>query len=491
MYFSMYWANFLHFYQPPTQKKYWIDRITQESYRRLVEGLLKTPQAKVTFNINSVLVEFWEEYGYQDVIDGLRKLLERGQIELTASAKYHPLLPKMPKSEIIRQVKLNDETHKKYFGEFYQPQGFFPPEMAYNQFVGKIISELGFKWVVIDELSHSRKEGKVDYNKMYQEKGLPLSIFFRDRHVSYRILAGYLGTPKLFLDEIKEWRGKQGDGSYLLTGMDGETFGHHRPGMDKLFFELYKVKEIEPILLSELHDLYKDRVEEMETLPSTWALMEHELVRKIPFARWDDPQNEIHQLQWEMTELALKTVGESKSKARKLLDLAVHSDQYWWASAKPWWSIEMIERGAKELLDAVEALPEEEVRSSKLEAGKSKDANLASNIQPPTSDRKITIHEAKEKARELYYQILETAFEWQRSGKVEEISRKEDEIIRARTDEGFHQLDVTELNKMIDNIKQEMEEVAEKQEFERATQLRDRIKELESYKTGKDIKGRI
>lgn len=527
----MYWANFLHFYQPPTQKKYWVDRITNEAYRRLVEGLLKTPDAKITLNINSVLTEFWDRYGHEDVIDGLKKLLEREQIELCGSAKFHPLLPKMPRDEIIRQIKLNDETHKKYFGNAYKPKGFFPPEMAYNKYVGEIVSKLGFKWVVIDEISYSRSEGKVDYSKIYKEKGLPLFVFFRDRHVSYRILAGYLGTPKLFLDEVLEWQEKQGKDSYLLTGMDGETFGHHRPGMDKLFFELYKVELVKSVLISDLCNLFKDRFKEIETLPSTWALMEHELARKVPFARWDDPKNDIHNLQWELTQLAMDTIDSSKYKdiilkkvqnskpktqralcpipsegqslspktkkdlkildmdltlgdreklsdgerkwlkARELLDMALHSDQFWWASAKPWWSIEMIERGARELLDAIEAVPGETLR--------------VKGTEP------LGLEGKKKRGKEIYHTILETAFDWQRSGKVEQISRKEDEIIRSRTDEGFHELDPRELDKMIKNIRSEMMDVAKNQEYERASQLRDRIKELESYKKGKDIKGRI
>mgnify|MGYP000276992762 CR=1 FL=1 len=34
----MRWANFLHIYQPPTQKPYWIHKITAESYRKLFES---------------------------------------------------------------------------------------------------------------------------------------------------------------------------------------------------------------------------------------------------------------------------------------------------------------------------------------------------------------------------------------------------------------------------------------------------------------------
>ena len=90
--------NFLQFYQPQTQKKYWVDRITDEAYRRILEELKKAPRARVTLNINAVLVDVWDKFGHHDVIESLRELLARGQIELTASAKYHPLLPRLPRT---------------------------------------------------------------------------------------------------------------------------------------------------------------------------------------------------------------------------------------------------------------------------------------------------------------------------------------------------------------------------------------------------------
>lgn len=89
----MIWANFLHFYQPPTQKEVWVKKIAAESYRRIVQGLLEHPNARLTLNINGILDELLDQHGEHDVLDGIKELLRRGQIELTASAKYHPLLP--------------------------------------------------------------------------------------------------------------------------------------------------------------------------------------------------------------------------------------------------------------------------------------------------------------------------------------------------------------------------------------------------------------
>ncbi len=441
----MYWANFLHFYQPPTQKKVWVDRITKESYRRILKGLLDNPKAFITFNINGVLFDLWQEFGHTDVIKMVGELLQRGQIELTGSAKFHPLLPKIPPEEVQRQIELNTETLRRYLGDVYQPKGFFPPEMAYDANLAKVVKEMGFTWIIAEELSHPKG---VSYDRIYQEEESGIIIFFREREISYKILSGQLGTGKLFLEALGERVTKN---EYLLTAMDGETFGHHRPGMDRALLELLSLPEVPTVLLSQLPEKFP-QVERVRARPSTWALMEKDLEKKVPFARWDDPDNEIHQLQWQLTEMAIRAVRESRDpgKAREMLDRALHSDQYWWASARPWWSLEMIERGAFELKETVLAVP---------------DAS----------------EEVKQKAQELYYAILTTGFAWQREGRVEEMARVEDEEIRMHTDAALPGLPKEEIEKIIAHIQQELEEVARQQEFERAALLRDRIRELRSY----------
>lgn len=446
----MYWANFLHFYQPPTQKPYWVKRVTDESYRPILLGMLKHPNARTTMNISSILVELWEQNGAEDVIELVRKLLKNGQIELTGSAKFHPLLPKIPDGEIVRQIRLNTETHRKYFGDLYRPRGFFPPEMGISEHVARVVAKEGFEWIIVDELSFSRKLGTIDYGNIYALRGKPtLNVFFRERRMSYKILSGQLGTGNLLIDSLGERLHKQ---EYLLTAMDGETFGHHRPGMEHLLFEIYESKSLETMMISDLPKHFPT-VEHISLLPSTWALMEKDLERNVPFARWDDKGNAVHKLQWRLTRLAIESIRTARKtlpkyrRARALLDRAIHSDQYWWGSAKPWWSLEMIERGAKELRDVVKMVSKK---------------NAAN-------------------AQHLYEQIIFMGFEWQREGIVEALARQEDEEIRQRTDEGLPKLPKSEVEKIIKNLDREMSLVAGRQEYERAAQLRDRIRELRRY----------
>ena len=450
----MIWANFLHIYQPANQKSYWVNRITNESYRKIFSLLLANPRARITINISGVLLELFEKNNHQDVIDMIRKLLKREQIEITGSAKYHPLLPFLPKEEVIRQIKLNEETLRYFLGPNIKLKGFFPPEMGFSIDLAKIISSLGYSWVIADELSFPRGGKNYRGDRIYQIEGInDFSIFFRERRMSWIILSGQIGTGKLLIQSLGERLNKN---EYLLTAMDGETFGHHRPGLENLLFEIYNCGDLKTVKISELFDVFPLR-EKIKPGSSTWALMEKDLEKKKPFARWYDVDNSIHLAQWNLARLAIKTINKKANKnrssyktARTRLDRGLHSDQFWWASAKPWWSIEMIEGGARELYDAVLLFP-----------GATK--------------------KEKEKAKKLYDEIVFTAFDWQRSGKVDKLSISEDEDIRQRTDIGLPKLPREEIEKMVKRLEEEMDLVALRREYERAAQIRDRIKELNKY----------
>ncbi len=77
----------------------------------------------------------------------------------------------------------------------------------------------------------------------------------------------------------------------------------------------------------------------------------------MPYPLWQAPGNYIHKLQWEhvdligqLVETALAVADNAVSKrhaeiARGLMDPALHSCQFWWASRRPHWDVNMIARG--------------------------------------------------------------------------------------------------------------------------------------------------
>ena len=354
----MYFANFLHIYQPSTQFPKVLDKITKESYREVISILKRNPEAKVTFNLASMLTELFAKHGYQSILKDFKELAFRGQIEFTSSAKYHPLLPKLPRSEIIRQIELNDETNHKYLGEAYQPRGFFPPEMAYSRKVASVLEHLGFEWVLVDESAYPTGK-KVQTERRYKIKGLKLNVFFRETELSLAIAFSKVKTVTAFQRKLGKRRIKSNN--YLITALDGETFGHHQPQQLRLFEGLCKLTDVGQVFVSDLLHLYKKEVA-VEPLVSTWGTTIDDVKKGRIFPRWDNPKSVIHTMQWKLTRLAIATVTKASrdarlssgwQRARKMLDKSLQSDQYWWASHNPCWHPAMVERGVKTLRNVV------------------------------------------------------------------------------------------------------------------------------------------
>lgn len=434
----MVWANLLHIYQPPTQTPAILEAVANQSYRKLIQIFLAHPQAKITLNLPACLTELFLKYGYSDIVDQLKTLLARRQLELTSTSKYHAFLPKLPDSEIVRQISLNDDSHRRIFGDLYQPAGFFPPEMAYHHNLSSILVKLGFKWVILDEIS---LPSPVDYSQAYADSS-GLIYFFRERNFSFKILSAQLGTADILMRELGD---RLQSDNFLLTAMDGETFGHHRPGLEQLLEDVYHHSQIAPVTLSHLTDKYPRQIIRPPR-PSTWATMPPDFDSHTPYSRWDDPQNAIHSLQWQLVNLALSSVKDTDTLARPLLDQALHSDQFWWASARPWWSLEMIEKGAHQLKTAVE---------------------LSS-----------APYKTKNRAQKLYLQIITTGFTWQRDGTVENLSKKEDEDIKQHMFAQKAEITLADYDKLVDTLNRQMLQSAQIQEYGRADMLKKRIAEL-------------
>lgn len=353
----MFWANLLHIYQPPGQKKKIIDQVVLESYNRILSVLESKKEIKISLNICASLTQQLFELGHRDVVERIKKLAENGQIELIASAAYHPILPLLPKAEITRQIRLNEEINQKYFGKVWKPKGFFLPELGYDKKVGEIIEKSGYQWIALDEVAYQGNFGKMSFDKIYKLKSpfcffknKDFKIIFRNRGLSLLFFGKWLDSVNRFFSAVK--KDKRSD-KFLVTAFDGENLGHHRKHLADVWSEILNNPEIKAITYSEYLNLLKDAPsEKISPLASSWATEMKDLEKNVPYPLWRHPKNQLHRLQWQLTDLLIKTIKHCRSdsnynEARSLLDQALASDQYWWASIKPWWNPGIIEKGVQ------------------------------------------------------------------------------------------------------------------------------------------------
>jgi alpha-amylase/alpha-mannosidase (GH57 family) len=389
----IYWAQLLHFYQPPTQVPSMLNRICNESYRPLLNVFQEYPNARVTVNFNGVLTDMLMDCGHQDIIEGYRDLADRGQIEFTGTGKYHPILPLLPKEEVTRQITLNIQTNRRFFGKAYAPQGFFPPEMCYGRDILPPIIKSGCRWIILSGIA-CPAEWPLDIIYGVKYEGQDVAVFFRDDVLSNRISFQELNANE-FIAHLNGWQGRR-DNIYVVTAMDAETYGHHIQDWETTFLAkvyeeleqpaqpLEEVKQakvladqhatlltnnevatkIRMVTISQLLDLFPGG-QTIEARPSSWSTTADDIKAGNYYPLWQDNENEVHRLQWEHLSICIEMVNEalqcadneesrhSATIARGLLDRAEHSCQMWWASNRPMWDINLIHMGLLDQLRTV------------------------------------------------------------------------------------------------------------------------------------------
>jgi len=407
----IYWAPLLHFYQPPTQLHWVLKKVCNESYRPLVNLFHELSHAEVTVNISAVLTEMLDEHGMSDVIDGLGELAEEGRLEFTGSAKYHPILPLIPQDEMLRQMLHNYQTNRRFFGKSYSPQGFFSPELCYSRDIVRPILDTGHRWLIVSGLACPIAwPTDVIHGISFDNKSL--AVFFRDDVLSNRISFKQTDA-KGFIDYLRGLERKKGN-IYVITAMDAETFGHHikhweelflaevyealepeasveKPGVDPAVAEkvgdrsyhlvqsadlakehgavlrsaeVAETGEIRVVTMSKLLELFPCG-EAVEPHPSSWSTSVDDIRAGNPYPLWKSKDNLIHHLQWQHLKIAIELASRAQEVAttesakyyadvaRGLLDRAMHSDQFWWASQKPMKDVNLVNRGLMQQREVV------------------------------------------------------------------------------------------------------------------------------------------
>lgn len=323
----------LHLYQPPNQMKAILKKITEESYLPLIDLILSHPKAIFTVDVaRSAIENLIEQDTGRDFLEKVRKALSLKKIQLVNTAAYHPILPLLPKKEIIRQAMLNKECYEDLLPNFCQkPEGFFPPEMAFSQKLVSVLRELGYQWVITDDTPFvCFHKCHPPFNWIPQQKGI--AVFLRSHLWSARV-AFASSSGKSFTDGLRQdlgqWFG--GNNGYLIIWIDWETFGHHRANLVKDFLLPLLANLGEDLnLVSPSALLSKYPQKEVSVPPGSWSTSAEDFRHKNYWPLWKNSGNQFHQLWWEMAKIVLEIKnGVSAEKKLSIFDKALYSCQTW------------------------------------------------------------------------------------------------------------------------------------------------------------------
>ena len=234
------------------------------------------------------------------VIPEYRQAAARGQVELSTSPFYHPILPLLcdtdvylkthPASGVPRpafrhpedateQLARARQCHQRLFG--HEPAGVWPSEGSVSDEAAEIAAKAGFRWMATDEAILGRTIGREfrrdpqgrleEPDALYRPYAVQLgsrqiACLFRDHALSDLIGFVYAGWQSQlaaadFIDRLAE-AGRRfsastgGEEATIVVILDGENAWEHfegggRPFLRALYGMLSSHPELRPVTMSE------------------------------------------------------------------------------------------------------------------------------------------------------------------------------------------------------------------------------------------------
>lgn len=386
-------AFLLHLYQPITQDEATFRKIYKASYAPLIRKIGKSKDFRISLDIPLSLLEQMDRYGYSDWISDVKELVRLEKVELVGSAAYHPLLAKLTVPLMEQQILLNEYGLGYYLGEHKSLEGdpaimvknvrgFFPPEMAVNEDLLSLLDSLGYTWMAVDEASIPFD---LDYRHkfgVYHFKDYSAKVVCRNRSFSNMLSFKRDLDMGEIIDALSFFKANEESFAVVL---DAEFFGHHFSEGFILLDRLVEHLRSAHIKLVTVSEYVKNADKKsLSALPvSSWGATDENMESGEVFPLWQSADNEIQAALWDIVEKVCEMYRQEATMVDKnaysvlpiwdpegvkkiknpvyrkkiardvLMQKALHSDQFWWASNKSLpvgdhlYSVSMIKRALK------------------------------------------------------------------------------------------------------------------------------------------------
>jgi alpha-amylase/alpha-mannosidase (GH57 family) len=257
-----------HFYQPPRENPWtgrveredsaapfhdWNERINSECY---AANAAAGNFARMSFNFGPTLLCWLEREAaevYASVLSADRESQSRfsGHGSAIAQGHSHVILPLANSRDKRTQVRWGIVDFQRRFGR--QPEGLWLPETAVDSETLECLAEQGMRFTILaprqlrawrrigEENWREVREGEADTRRPYRvtlPSGRGISIFFYDGALSNAVAFGELALGGESLARRLESELPESALPQLLSvATDGETYGHHFQGGDRVLAE--------------------------------------------------------------------------------------------------------------------------------------------------------------------------------------------------------------------------------------------------------------
>jgi 4-alpha-glucanotransferase len=211
----------LHNHQPIGNFGWVFAEVFEQAYQPMVAALERHPRVRVGLHYTGPLLE-WLRAERPEFIAALRRLVDRGQVEILGGGLYEPVLASLPERDRVRQLARMADTVEAAFGA--RPKGAWLAERVWEPDLPTSLVAAGYGWTILDD-SHFRAAA-IPEDGMWgpyttDDQGRLLTVFGTEQGLRY--LIPFHDVDEV-IEHLREHATEAGDRLGTM-GDDGEKFG--------------------------------------------------------------------------------------------------------------------------------------------------------------------------------------------------------------------------------------------------------------------------
>ncbi|HAW50043.1 TPA: glycoside hydrolase [bacterium] len=278
------------------------------------------------------------------IIPKYKELQDKGQIEVSTSPFYHPILPILLDgkqsgfdflSDAKEQIRNGISFYEENFGK--KPKGMWPAEGGVSKEIFPLLKNEGIEWSATDEeilLNSIDSFSRSDIYKMYEINGIKL--FFRDKNLSNLISFIYSkNKPEDAVSDLVARIEKIRDCTIGLPGehivsiiLDGENpWEYYRDNghgfLSGIYERIPKIPNVKMVTFSEFIKITKEGNKLSHIIPGSW--IDHSFKIWIGKEEKDKAWNYLKRAR----DTLIKTAPDNTSAWEEIY-IAEGSDWFWW-----------------------------------------------------------------------------------------------------------------------------------------------------------------
>jgi alpha-amylase len=211
----------LHNHQPVGNFDGVFEGAYKDSYWPFLELLEQYPEIPIALHTSGPLME-WVCERKPEYLDRLRRLVQRGQVEIMGGGFYEPILTMIPSRDRIGQIR----SYKDYLENLFQTRvrGMWVPERVWEQSLVADIAASDIEYTVLDDY-HFRQAGLEEQDLfgyfLSEDDGALLRIFPGSERMRYLVPFRNPEETIAYFGEVAS----RNPNATIVFADDGEKFG--------------------------------------------------------------------------------------------------------------------------------------------------------------------------------------------------------------------------------------------------------------------------